>query len=294
MQANTNPVHAPLPGPCQCHPRIGKEQPSGGCFPTEVLQTASQKLGVLTGGAKGKAKGGASSLLHRVAKHVGVDPNNQRSFLQALPLSDPEKQALASKWLRPPLPPGWKEDPDMWLDSNNIRDVMKQYEEAKPNVRFMGPFPIDFAAPDPYEKEKPVEKRECLIDEMCDLDLKKEAARGIEHIGFSFNLDPHYKDGSHWVSAYINIPKKQCYYFDSYGMKPPRQIYKFMQWLTLQEPKMELGWNGRRFQRKESECGMYTLYFLDRMIAGEAFLKFCRRQPPDSLMLDLRDWFYST
>jgi hypothetical protein len=293
-----NSTHAPMPGPSQCHPRIGHEQPGGGCLPEQVLRRAAQNLNLpLQGGRRQTRKAATRSkatLLHRIAKHLGINPANQRSLLNALPLDDSEKRELAAKWLRPPLPPGWDQDPDMWLDSNNIRDVMNQYQEAKTNFRFMGPYPIDFAAPDPYEKDPRKAGKECLIDEMCELDLKKEAARGIEHIGFSFNLDPHYKDGSHWVAAYINIPKKQCYYFDSYGMKPPKQIYKFMQWLTLQEPNMELGWNGRRFQRKDSECGMFSMYFLDRMMNGEPFLKFCRRQPPDSLMLDLRDWVYST
>jgi hypothetical protein len=77
-------------------------------------------------------------------------------------------------------------------------------------------------------------------------------------------------------------------------MEPPKQIYKFMQWLGIQEPQIKLGWNGRRFQYSDSECGMYSMYFLDRMNAGEDFLKFCRRAPPDRFMLDMRDWMFST
>jgi hypothetical protein len=36
------------------------------------------------------------------------------------------------------------------------------------------------------------------------------------------------------------------------------------------------------------------MYVIDRMIAGEPFLKFCRRAPPDQSMLGLRSWLYST
>ena len=46
-------------------------------------------------------------------------------------------------------PVAWRKDPDKWLDSNDIENVMKQYEEAFPYFDFMGPFPIDFAAPKP-------------------------------------------------------------------------------------------------------------------------------------------------
>lgn len=297
MGTRRNKKTHPYPGPSQCHPRVGSKTPSGGCLPTEILEKAGKQLGVssFTGGAtrgqtRKKNSAYKTKLLNRVAEHLGIPAQNQRSLLQKLPFTEEEKQTLASQWLRPPQPTAWSGDPDMWLDSNNIRDVMKQYEEVYPDFKFLGPYPIDFASPDPYSRNK----KQCYIGEMCDLNLKQEIENGKDHIGIVYNLDPHYKNGSHWVANYINIPQKQCYYFDSYGMEPPKQVKKFMQWLTLQDPKIELGWNGRRFQHKDSECGMYCMYFLDRMLAGEPYLKFVRREPSDSFMLDLRDWFYST
>jgi hypothetical protein len=255
-----------------------------------VLKGVAAKVGLSTGGGGERISNTKATLLHKLAKHLGVDENHQRSFLQALPISEDEKKDLAGKWLRPAQPETWKGDPDMWLDSLNIKAVMDQYEEAFPEFKFMGPFPIDFAAKDPYSKEED----KCIIGEMCGLNLKEELNKGKTKIGIVYNLDPHYKGGSHWVASFIDIPKKRYYYFDSYGMKPPTPVYKFMQWLTLQEPAMKLGWNGRRFQRLNSECGMYCMYFIDRMIRGEPYLKFVRRSPPDRFMLDLRDWMFST
>jgi hypothetical protein len=246
--------------------------------------SAGKKLGVSSG--LGNRSTGLGLAL---AKHLGVDPTKKRAFLMSLPLTQEEKQKLASDWLRPAMPEAWIDDPDMWLNSNDIKNVMTQYEEAHPNFKFLGPYPIDFAAADPYSKGQD----KCLIGDMCSLNFQKESLLGKTCIGIIYNLDPHYKDGSHWVANFINIPKKQCYYFDSYGMKPPKQVYKFMQWLGIQEPKIKLGWNGRRFQYSNTECGMYCMYFLDRMIAGEPFLRFCRRSPPDSFMLDMRDWMFS-
>ena len=49
-----------------------------------------------------------------------------------------------------------------------------------------------------------------------------------EQQGISFNLDPHYKSGSHWVSLYVHIPKKIIYYFDSNGDKTPKEIKKLI------------------------------------------------------------------
>jgi hypothetical protein len=285
----------PVPGASQCHPRVGNRNPPGGCFPTEVLLRGLPKEGGAGKTGSRKAPKNRKALLKRVAEHLGVKPTDQRTLLHNLPLSDEEKRDLAAKWLRPAMPEGWRDDPDMWLDSNNIRDVMNQYEEAYPEFEFLGPFPIDFAARDPYNENVTSKAGDqCLIGEMCSLDLEDLARRGKEKVGIVYNLDPHYKNGSHWVANYIDIPKKVCYYFDSYGMKPPRQIDRFMQWLSIQEPKIKLGFNGRRFQKSDSECGMYCMYFLDRMLEGDNFLRFCRRAPPDRYMLDFRDWMFST
>lgn len=277
------------PGPYQCHPGV-KLTKETGCLPRAVLEKAlpNHTSKIQRGGYKNK------SILQDVASYLNVDPANQRTLLNKLPISEQEKQEIGKKFLRPPLPESWNKKPDDWLDSLNIRDVMRQYEEAYPTFKFLGPYPIDFAAPSDSSAMSKGTSKECLVGEMCNLDLDQEELKGKEHIGMVFNLDPHYREGSHWIAAYINIPKKKCYYFDSYGMKPPKQIYKFMQWLSLQEPDIELGWNGRRFQFKESECGVYCMYFLDRMIAGVPFLKFCRQKLSDRGMLSFRKWFYST
>lgn len=265
----------PYPGPNQWHPR--------GPIPDTELVPIAHALHI---------SDSEPGLFNRIAAALAVDPSKKRSVVNAFPISATRKAHLSSTYLRPAQPSSWKEDPDNWLDSNNIRDVMNQYEEAMPDFAFLGPFPIDFAAKDPYVKGGGPPK--CLIDEMCSLDLDGKELRGKNHIGIVYNLDPHYKNGSHWVANYINIPNKTCYYFDSYGLPPPKEIHAFMQWLTLQEPGMKLAWNGRRFQKLNSECGMYCLYFLIRMLANDSFLQFCRCAPPDAFMLDLRDWIFST
>ena len=36
--------------------------------------------------------------------------------------------------------------------------------------------------------------------------------KGKTNIGIIFNLDPHYKQGSHWVAVFIKVRKKEIYY----------------------------------------------------------------------------------
>jgi hypothetical protein len=281
------------PGPSQCRPRIGESRPAYGCLPGHELVKLHKTVlgGSLYEGGNRKIKD-LARMREEIAGKLGVNGADEASFIDALPVSASEKLRLKKEYLRPKQPDSWKDDPDMWLDSNNIRDVMAQYEEDRNDFEFMGPFPIDFAAPDPYKGDAK-NKDKCLIGEMCALDIQGLRSRGKNKVGIIYNLDPHYKSGSHWVANYIDLQKNHCYYFDSYGMEAPAQIQKFMQWLTLQEPKMKLAYNARRFQFKGSECGMYSMYFIIRMLMGELFRPFCRRAPRDGVMLMLRGWLFS-
>jgi hypothetical protein len=190
------------------------------------------------------------------------------------------------------MPKEWNSDPDQWLDSNNISDVMKQYEETYPHFKYYGANPIDFAAPDPYDKEAAAEKK-CLNEDICKLNLKDLLKRGKTHLGFVYNLDPSNKGGSHWIASFTDVPAHKTYYFDSYGMKPPPQIARFMRSMTLQDPEMKLQYNARRFQFGTSECGTYCLYFLIRMLDGDSFTDFCKETPRDKEMFKLRKFIYS-
>jgi len=266
---------------------MGKKTPAHGCIPIDVLQRVGSQIGV------SKYRHG-KALRKEIEKRLSItQPGGERTFLNKLPISDQEKADLARRCLRPAAPEGWKADPDMWLDSNNISAVMNQYEDAYPNFEFMGPFPIDFAAPDPYQKAGGTEKK-CLMTEICELRVTKALENGTKSIGIVYNLDPHFKSGSHWVSNYIDIAGHTCYYLDSYGMAPPIQVAQFMKWLTTQDPAMKLVYSSRRLQYSNTECGIYCIYFIVRMLEGDKFLQITRRKPRDADMLDLRDWLFST
>jgi len=277
----------PAPGPSQCHPSMGKKAPPHGCIPLEILQRVGGQIG---SHLKGKA------LRKDIEKRLSIAPGAERTFLMKLPINDQEKADLARRYLRPAAPESWKADPDMWLDSNNIAAVLNQYEDAYPYFEFMGPFPIDFAAPDPYQKDTAAGggEKKCLMNEICELRVAKALENGTKSVGIVYNLDPHFKSGSHWVANYIDIPGHKCYYFDSYGMAPPMQVARFMKWLTTQDPKMKLVYNSRRLQFNNTECGIYCIYFIARMLEGDSFLQITRRRPKDADMLDLRDWLFST
>lgn len=193
--------------------------------------------------------------------------------------------------LRPAKPADWDADPDQWLDNTNIEAVMRQYATIYPWFEFFGVHPIDFSAPSPYRKDAKV----CLIPKMCSITIPGLRERGIRYAGVILNLDNHLGSGSHWVGLVIdtNERKPGVYYFDSYGMKPPKQVWIFMQDLSIEEPRAVLGYNGRRFQFGNSECGMYSMFFIIALMHGVPFKKFVKRPVADKTMLQLRDWLFS-
>lgn len=165
----------------------------------------------------------------------------------------------------PESPAGWKKNPNEWLSSIDILQVMNQYEKKYKCFDFLGPSPID------YDTHKL--NGTCVWEELCNFKLIEKIQNGITKIGIIFNLDPHYKGGSHWVSLFINIKTGTIFYFDSVGEVVPTQIEKFSnlvieQGKELIEPiKFKFDQNYPvEHQYGNTECGIYSLFFITHML----------------------------
>jgi len=165
----------------------------------------------------------------------------------------------------PVSPNEWKKNPNEWLSSMDILDVMKQYEKTYKCFDFIGPSPIDFDTHKLYG--------ECVWEELCHFNLENEIKNGRFKIGIIFNLDPHYKGGSHWVSMFINIKKADIFFFDSAGDKIPPQIMKFANKVIKQGKQLKspiyftFDQNYPvEHQYGDTECGIYSLYFIAHML----------------------------
>lgn len=260
----------------RCHPGSTRKSTTK-CLPNSVYSNLSKRI----------------SPTKHIFQAVGCPKGEEHCLLDKAPIDEEQKKQLRKQYLRPRRPKTWQKDPDQWLDNYNIMAVMKQYEEAYPWFKFLGVFPIDFSAPDPYKKGG---SPQCLYKETCDLNLKHEYAKGIRGIGMIFNLDPHFKSGSHWVALYIdlhNIKKPIISYNDSYGYAVPKLISRLMRSFTLQIKTCQLGYNARRFQYSDTECGMFSLYFIICMICGISFKDFCKDAVNDDLMLQLRNILFA-
>lgn len=169
---------------------------------------------------------------------------------------------------KPEMPVKWKENKNEWLTTLDIEAVMKQYEKKYNDFLFIGPVPIDF--------DKELHPGFCVINELCKINLKKVIKNGKNKLGVIFNLDPHDKPGSHWVSMYADFDKiNEIYYFDSYGLKEPKEVSIFMDRLKTQSNELgkqtNIHVNNVRHQFKNSECGIYSIHFILKLLEGNRF-----------------------
>ena len=202
-------------------------------------------------------------------------------------LADETNRASAQTYFRPKKPAEWLKDPREWHDSVTLASVMEQYEGAFPHFEFIGPTPIDF------DSQLPGAFGRCVLDELCQLDLKATRASGKTDIGIIFNLDPHDKPGSHWVCAYIDLKRMEAYYYDSYGYEPGPEIRRLLRRCREQGCR-QIIWNDIRHQRKKSECGTYCMYIIISLLKGRTFMELCKNRVDDDTMNALRDLLYAT
>ena len=171
-----------------------------------------------------------------------------------------------------------------WLNTLNINDVMVQYESHYPDFKFFGAVPINF-------------------DNLPTLGIKdanyKELVKnGKTKFGYVFNLDEHWQSGSHWVAMYADVKKGELIYFDSYGTLPEKRIRELM--IRLKEfskkhfnlNKLYIDHNKQRHQYKNSECGVYSINFILRMLKGEPFSKIESDRLPDNEVNQCRKAYF--
>ena len=150
-----------------------------------------------------------------------------------------------------------------WLSTTDIRKVMKQYQKKFPNFIFLGPVPIDFDE---------------INTEIGNINLKELKKNGIEKLGIVFNLDEHYKSGSHWVGLYMEFSdnRQEVSFFDSYGEDPDNRINILMDRL-IKSANENLNMNIKkninkiRTQYANSECGVYSMNFILHNVMGDSF-----------------------
>lgn len=167
----------------------------------------------------------------------------------------------------PEAPKEWNQNPNEWLSSLEIENVMKQYEKAYKCFKFIGPSPIDF------DKRIGGATNTCVWNELCNFSIEKLMKEGKNKIGIIFNTDTHDKGGQHWISMFINIRKGLIYFFDSVGAAAPPEVMTLVNRIKEQGVRLSKSIHFKfdqnhpvEHQYGNTECGIYSLFFIVHML----------------------------
>jgi hypothetical protein len=177
------------------------------------------------------------------------------------------KKEINEMFFAPKQPSEWKKNPTEWLSNYDILEILKQYEETYKNFKFIGPTPIDF--------DTKVEHN-CVWEDLCSFKLNDYMDKKINKIGVIFNLDKHNEPGSHWVSLFVDIEHSFIFYFNSAGEICPPEIKNLVNKITEQGFQKNFKFYENyptEHQYGNTECGMYSLFFIITMLTGETEFK---------------------
>ena len=223
-------------------------------------------------------------LLREIQARVGSKCTTQKCWSEQAFVNKMDAYAqdeLKKYTFRPDGPNGKFE----WLNTYNIDNVMKQYESKYDNFKFMGTVPMDF-------------------DDIPRLGIKhidysQLHNDGKTKLGIVFNLDESWKSGSHWVAMYADLKKHDVLYFDSYGIAPEPRVRRLMRRIgkAIQkinpESNVRADYNKERHQFKNSECGVYSINFIIRMLRGDNFDQVCGSKINDNEINKCRKSYFS-
>jgi hypothetical protein len=224
-------------------------------------------------------------------------------------LDDNELQRkLKQNLFAPNEPPEWKHNPDEWLSNYDIAAVLRQYAQSnKYNYfAFIEPTTIDF-------DDRPIDMGgKCVDDKLCEFKLEKYIKNQKSKIAVVFNLDKHNESGSHWVSLFIDLDEKFIMYFDSAGDKIKKEFQALVDRILSQAKELDIhleyDTTHVEHQRGNTECGMYSLYFIISLLTGETdrgvylkrytdkynFFKNKNLRIPDKFVFDLRKKYFNS
>ena len=197
-----------------------------------------------------------------------------------------------------------------WLSTTEINECMERIMKIYSNFLFIGAVPIDIEDLNQFGVRT--------------LDYNKLKKIGKTQIGIIFNLDEHYKSGSHWVAFFLDTLNKRIYYSDSAGKPPDKRVKRLVKKLaetwyqhdmqnmninkkkislpidsymnpsgpnTL-EQKYDIKFNTMQHQYGGSECGVYSTNFIIRILRGDDFNTIHQIRIPDKEMNICRNSYW--
>jgi hypothetical protein len=175
---------------------------------------------------------------------------------------DKAKKVLLKEFTFKPKPP---KGVYTWFNTTNINDILYQYQKLyNKNFTFLGAVPCD-------------------ITRIFKFDFKKLRVN-TRYIGIVFNTDKHNKRGQHWVAAFIDNTTKNIDFFDSLGNKPNKYMKEFFKYFE----DYCFNQNDIVHQKSNSNCGVYSCFFIIQRLKGKTMNSINSRIISDSEMTKYR------
>jgi hypothetical protein len=243
-------------------------------------------------------------LLGGLHKKLGHKCKSQKCWLEQGfmdNINEETKEHLQKNVLRPDGPSTGRK----WLNTVNIDEVLNQYELIHKDFKYLGTMPRDFQKFDELKQDKNFYKN-----------LAKE---GKTKLAMVYNTDKIGGDGEHWNAMFADLNKGTVYFFDSYGVDPNKETKAHMKLLedVMKElcgedvnvhseynhtklmkgssktcGRIQSRVNDKRHQYKGSECGVYSINFIERMLHGDNFDDISNSKIPDDEINKRREIYF--
>ena len=210
-----------------------------------------------------------------------------------------DARAELKKVFRPHKPQSWYSNDKTWLNTYDILNVMTQYENKYSSFKFLGVSPINY--------DYQISNNQCVANALCSLNVNRLLQLNYSQIGVIFNLDRHDEPGSHWVCFYAGlVPYLKnfgCYYIDSNAIKAPQEVEKLAYIIKEQidqhykknklKKQFAFHQNTKQFQFKNSECGMFSMFFLIQFLKKCAYKDIIDINIDDDRVHKFRNIYYT-
>ena len=272
----------------RCAP--SKKYIDGSCFTIESLKLIASKYNDINND-KIIISNNKKELVEQLKKKMSSTCSTQTCWLRTDLLQEIDNKEIHENTFRPDGP----KSKYAWLSTVHINDVINQYHSNYKDFLFLGTVPYDF--------------QEIPELGLGNYNFQEIYNKNIYKIGLVINLDSSHQSGSHWVALYSDLKKKQIYFFDSVGKPPKKGIKKFVnkitnflyyneykniinigsilnlinnfstkklkkKYLNILSNKLkifDIRYNHIQHQFKNTECGVYSINFILRLLKGESF-----------------------
>ena len=276
----------------KCAP--GREHKEGSCFNIDQLKLMGNKINDAEKKPQIKIVDNKREMLKQLNKYFGnkYKCQDQICWIATDIIDELNNKEIKDLTFRPEGPAKGYE----WLSTTDINKVLGQYETLYPEFQSYGAVPSDF--------EHIGMSRSEINDESNRIPLMRNKYRfenlhkiNKHKIGLVINLDTSGKPGSHWVALYVDLKKGDIFFSDSVGYPPNKYIKAYMERIAEHLRKKGLNPNIKinktRHQNKDSECGVYSINFILRLLKGEPFDEVSSNKLDDDLVNLCRDIYFT-